>query len=225
MFKNSNKIFLKVVTMLTFNVYLHHPFTMLVAGPTGSGKTYWLKRLIDNVHKYCSPPPMRITYFYGEYQEIFSSIPNVNFIQGLPENLINKFDGMQPEWIIIDDLMQESTNSKVISELFTKGSHHRNLSVILLVQNFFTRGKESRNISLNAQYLVIFKNPRDQSIISNIARQMMPGKTKKLQSIYEDATTKPYSYLFVDLKPETPAETRFLSNVLDEEPYITTYLV
>ena len=91
--------------MLTFNVYLHHQFTMLVAGPTGSGKTYWLKKLIGNVHKYCSPPPIRNTYFYGEYQEIFSSIRNVNFIQGLPENLINKFDGLQPEWIIIDDLM------------------------------------------------------------------------------------------------------------------------
>ena len=62
-------------------------------------------RLIGNVHKYCSPPPIRNTYFYGEYQEIFSSIRNVNFIQGLPENLINKFDGLQPEWIIIDDLM------------------------------------------------------------------------------------------------------------------------
>lgn len=211
--------------MSTFNVYLHHPFTMLVAGPTGCGKTYWLKRLLDNVSKYCLPEPTRVTYFYGEYQSIFGSMPKVNFIQGLPENMISKFDGVQPEWVIIDDLMLESTSSKVISELFTKGSHHRNLSVILLVQNFFTRGKESRNISLNAQYLVLFKNPRDQSIISSIGRQMLPGKTSKLQAIYEDATKKPYSYLFIDLKPETSAETRFLGNVLDEEPYITSYIV
>lgn len=133
--------------------------------------------------------------------------------------------GIDPELIIIDDLMFESTNSRVISELFTKGSHHRNLSVILLVQNFFTRGRESRNISLNAQYLVYFKNPRDQSMITNIAKQLLPGKVKKLHAIYEDATRNPYSYLFIDLKPETPLETRFLTNVLDEEPYITAYLV
>lgn len=211
--------------MQTFSVYLRHPFTMMIAGPTGSGKTYWIKQLVSNVNKYCYPPPEKITYFYGEYQEIFSSMPNVNFIQGLPENLIQKFDGIKPEWIIIDDLMFESTNSKVISELFTKGSHHRNLSVILLVQNFFTRGKESRNISLNSQYVVYFKNPRDQSMITNIGRQILPGKVKKLQDIYEDATRKPYSYLFFDLKPDTPIETRFLTNVLDEEPYITAYLV
>ena len=182
---------------------------MVVAGPTGCGKTFWLKRLIERNEKYCAPAPKRITYFYGEYQNIFNSMTGVNFIQGLPENLLNKFDGVNPEWIIIDDLMSETTNSKVVSELFTKGSHHRNLSVIVLVQNFFTRGKESRNISLNAQYLVLFKNPRDQSIVTTIGRQMLPGKTKKLQAIYEDATKKPYSYLFVDLKPEPPLKRDF----------------
>ena len=210
---------------MLFSVYLRHPFTMLVSGPTGSGKTFWITKLINNVEKYCSPPPSKITYFYSEYQPIFNQMKKVNFIRGLPENIMSKFDGNQAEWLIIDDLMFESTNSKVISELFTKGSHHRNLSIILLVQNFFTRGKESRNISLNSQYLVLFKNPRDQSIITNVAKQMIPGRTKKIQSIYEDATRKPYSYLFIDLKPETPDETRFLTNVVDKEPYITAYII
>lgn len=209
----------------TYFVYLKHPFTMIVSGPTGSGKTYWIKKLINNADKYCLPAPTKIHYFYGEYQPIFSSMQNVNFIQGLPENLMQKFDGIEPEWIIIDDLMIEAGNSKLISEMFTKGSHHRNLSVILILQNFFSRGKEMRNITLNAQYLVLFKNPRDQTIVTNIARQMLPGKTKKLQAIYEDATRKPFSYLFLDLKPDTPMETRFLTNVVDEEDYITAYLV
>ena len=109
--------------------------------------------------------------------------------------------------------MHESANSKLISELFTKGSHHRNLSIILIVQNFFIRGSESRNISLNSQYIVLFKNPRDQSIATVIARQMFPRKIPKFQKIYEDATSGPYSYLFIDLKPETPNEVRLLSQV------------
>lgn len=198
---------------------------MVIAGPTGCGKTEWVKKLINNVDKYCLPPPVRITYFYGEYQDTFESLQEVNFIQGLPENIMSRFDGTQPEWIIIDDLMFESSNSRVVSELFTKGSHHRNLSVIYLVQNFFSRGNESRNISLNAQYIVYFKNPREQSMITHIARQIMPGKVKKIQEIYQDATKKPYSYLFLDLRPDTPEEIRFLTNVLDEEKYITVYLV
>ena len=198
-----------------FDIYLKHPFTMLIAGPTGSGKTQWVKRLINQSEKICSPPPTRITYFYGEYQKAFDDLP-VNLVKGLPENLIEKIDGANPEWIIIDDLMHETSNSKFVSELFTKGSHHRNISIILIVQNLFVKGNESRNISLNSQYMVLFKNPRNQVIGSTIARQIYPSKVAKFQSIFEDATRKPYSYLFIDMKPDTPIEVRLLTNVLNE---------
>ena len=54
--------------------------------------------------------------------------------------------------------------------LFTKGSHHSNLSVLHLVQNVFDKNKHTRTISLNAHYLVIFKNPRDASQVTHSAR-------------------------------------------------------
>ena len=132
---------------MSFNSYLHHPFTMLIAGPTGSGKTVWVQKLLESPEKFSSPRPQKITYCYGEYQPIFSTFKNTTFIQGLPDDVMARFDGTQPEWLIIDDLMLESANSKMISEIFTKGSHHRNLSIILIVQNLFMRGTESRNIS------------------------------------------------------------------------------
>ena len=121
--------------------------------------------------------------------------------------------------------MHGATKSKVISELFTIGSHHRNLSVILIVQNFFMRGAESRNISLNTQYLVCFKNPREKLIATNIARQMFPTEIKRFQSIYEDATKEPHSYLFFDLKPFTPEKLRLLTGVLGEKEYMTAYML
>ena len=49
----------------------------------------------------------------------------------------------------MDDLMAQSSKDKRIADLFTKGSHHRNLSIIYIVQNIFHQGKEIRNISLN----------------------------------------------------------------------------
>ena len=109
--------------------------------------------------------------------------------------------------------MYEASNSKLIAELFTKGSHHRNLSIILICQNFFMRGSENRNISLNSQYIVLFKNPRDQSIATSLARQIFPTKIKKFQKVYEHATSQPFSYLFIDLKPETSNKVRLLSNI------------
>jgi hypothetical protein len=54
---------------------------------------------------------------------------------------------------IIDDMMGEK--DRVISKLFTKKSHHGNLSVIYIVQNLFHQSKEHRTISLNASYLCL----------------------------------------------------------------------
>ena len=200
--------------MKKYKIYLHHPFTLLISGPTGCGKTEFVKRLINSSKIISAPIPERIIYFYGEYQDKFNDMVNVEFIQGLPESVFKSLDG-RPTWIIIDDLMHESASSKLISELFTKGSHHRNLSIILIVQNFFIKGSESRNISLNSQYITLFKNPRDQSIATVIARQMFPSKIKKFQAIYEDATAAPFSYLFIDLKPDTPEEVRLLSHIFN----------
>uniref|UniRef100_A0A158P4C4 AAA+ ATPase domain-containing protein n=1 Tax=Tetranychus urticae TaxID=32264 RepID=A0A158P4C4_TETUR len=195
---------------MSYKIYLRHPFTMLIAGPTGSGKTEFVRKLIIKRETICDPAPERIIYYYSEYQEIFDSMLNVEFVKGLPDEI--KLD-KRPTWIIFDDLMYEASNSKLIAELFTKGSHHRNLSIILICQNFFMRGAESRNISLNSQYIVLFKNPRDQSIATSLARQMFPTKIVKFQKVYEHATSQAFSYLFIDLKPETPNEVRLLTNV------------
>ena len=86
--------------------------------------------------------------------------------------------------IVINDLMTETGTDKRITNLFTKSSHHRNLRVILLLQNLFYYGKESHNISLNTHYIVLFKNPRDNTVISSLARQMYPGKIKFLQEAF-----------------------------------------
>ena len=207
-----------------YSVFLKHPFTMVVSGPTGCGKTFWIKKLIEKRETVIHPKPVKTTYFYGEYQDIFDEMKDVVFEQDLCE--IDKLGSGNPELIIIDDLMLESAKSESVCNWFTKGSHHRNISIVLINQNFFCKGKENRNITLNAQYLVLFKNPRDKTIASNIARQMYPTRIKKFQSIFEIATSRPFTYLFVDLKPDTPDEIRLMTNVLGEnERWITVYKI
>ena len=100
-----------------------------------------------------------------------------------------------------------------ISSLFTKGSHHRNLSVIYIVQNLFDQHKEHRTISLNAHYLVIFKNPRDGSQIFHLAKQMYPGKTHYVRQAFALATRQAHGYLVVDLKQNTPEGMRLRSHI------------
>ncbi|GFX28685.1 putative uncharacterized transposon-derived protein F54H12.3 [Trichonephila clavipes] len=51
-------------------------------------------------------------------------------------------------------------------------------------------------------------NRRDQSQITHLGRQLYPRKVKFFQECYADATSKPYGYLLIDLKPETDESLR-----------------
>ena len=192
-----------------------HPFTAIVAGPTSCGKTVFVFRLIDHVSKMIDPQPNKIVDCYGEYQQAFARYPRVVFHQGLPD--WNDFDGSQPILLIIDDLMQE-TNETVVN-LFTKGSHHRNVSIMYLAQNLFPKNKFARTISLIAHYMVLFKNPRDASQFANLARQMYPKRSQFAVKAYKDATREPYSYLLVDLRPEQDDDLRLRTNIFPGETH------
>ena len=147
---------------------MQHPFTCIVAGCTQSGKTVWVKSLLENAQTTISPTPQRIIWCYGQWQPSYFDtmriMPGIEFNEGIPDDIDNAdyLHVSQRNLIVLDDLMAQSGKDKRISDLFTKGSHHRNLSIIYIVQNIFHQGKEMRNISLNAHYIVLFKSPRDK---------------------------------------------------------------
>ena len=131
-----------------------------------------------------------------------------------------QIDASKKHLIILDDLMDESKDNSQVSKLFTKGSHHRNISVIFISQNLFIQGKYTRTISLNSHYMIIFKNPRDKTQFSHIARQMFPGNSKFLNESFMDATSVPHGYLFLDFKQDTPEKLRVRTNILSNEETI-----
>jgi len=51
----------------------------------------------------------------------------------------------------------ETVANIFVANIFTKGSHHRNVSVVFLAQNLFPQNKFTRATSLNAHYIVLFK--------------------------------------------------------------------
>jgi hypothetical protein len=160
------------------SVPFQHPFTGICAGPTGCGKTVLIRNIVLCAGEMIDPCPARIIWYYAETQpELEQSLgyTGVEFRQGLPE--LAEFDGNQePVLLIVDDFMSECNAE--ITKLFTKGSHHRNLSVWFLMQNFFHKGKEIRSITLNAHYIILFKNPRDKQQIKYLARQMYDTNSK-----------------------------------------------
>ena len=116
--------------------------------------------------------------------------------------------------IVFDDQMIDASKDKRIVNLFTRGSHHRNLRVIYIVQNLFHWGKSSRSISLNSHYLVLFKNPRGKLPILTLAKQMYPEQTDSFLNQYEEAVKRPFGYLLIDLKTTTQDNCRLRTNVL-----------
>ena len=200
-----------------------HPFTCLIAGPTQSGKTTLLKKILENNQLYIQPPPTRVIYCYSRWQDNFDilklSIPNIEFKIGLID--IDELSKVQNNLVILDDLMTESEKDNSILNLFTVDSHHKNISVILISQNLFSQGKYSRTISLNCQYLIILNNPRDKSQIYFLARQMYPTNPNFLIECYNDATeNKEYGYLFIDLKQSTQKDFRIQSGITMDEQRI-----
>jgi len=195
------------------DVRFKHPFTCMIAGPTKSGKTSFTFRLIDEAQEQITPPPERIMYCYGEYQSIFNNYPHINFNEGLPDN--KEFDGKRRTLLILDDLMKEAGDS--VLDIFTKLSHHRNVSVIFLTQNLFFKSKQSRTMNINTQYIVLFKNPRDALQVATLGRQMYPGYSNFLVEAFKDATERPHGYLLIDLHPETLDKFRIRTNIFNGE--------
>ena len=198
-----------------------HPFPELVAGPT-CGKSQFVKRLLEPGEDMIDGAPENIIWCYGMYQpaydEMLKTIPNITFVEGVPGDLGTLINNPSiRNLVVIDDLMHELSNDQRMTNLFTKGCHHRNLSVIFILQNMFHRGKELRDMSLNSYYLVVFKSRRDISQVNHLARQMFPGHVKYMQEAFEDATKRPYGYLFCDLKPETPTDFRLRTNIFPGE--------
>ena len=201
-----------------------HPFTCILAGPTGAGKTILLQNILKFKNEIIDPPPDRIVYCYKAWQSIFDEIKStsdipIRFVQGLYD--ISEFDKSHNNLLILDDLINECENSNEIKQLFTVDSHHSNIGVFLISQNIFPKGKCARDISLNSNYLIIFNSPRDMNQIMVLGRQMFPRNTQFFMEAYNDAAaSKGHGYLFIDLKQKTQQFNRIQTGIIPGEKRI-----
>ena len=111
------------------------PTTIGVYGSQQSGKTYFIKRLLEN-HELFSEIPNKILYCYNVNQPLFEemeeTIPNFHLKKGLPsdQDIDELTDSRKHSVLVLDDLMSQVSDNSNAEDLFTMHSHHKNMTVI-----------------------------------------------------------------------------------------------
>lgn len=207
--------------------YFRSPSSILLVGPSSCGKSWLVDKILEEKATLFKECPPNVHYCYGIWQDQFKNLAKkgIRMHEGIPDtDQLHQWFGKQKGGILVlDDLMAEGSNDKRVLDLFTKDSHHRNVTVLYLCQDMFPPGKYAKTISRNAHYIVAFKNPRDQLGVRNLALQSFPSDWEDVLQVYRESTKRPYGYLLFDLHPSSSDDERLKSNILKGEGYTTVY--
>ena len=179
-----------IYSMTNLELHFKHPSTILLFGPTGCGTTRLVRRILEE--RLINPFPTRLIRVYSEWQEDYDKIKTIyfeiEFMKGYSDDIYDSLEPSDRNLIILDDQMSEASNTKSLANLFTKRSHHLNVTILYLIQNMFDQGRSSRTVSRNSHYTVVFRNLRDQSQFWTMARQILPKNSDWLINAYADDT-------------------------------------
>ena len=199
---------------------LYNNATFQIVGPSGSGKTHFVCKLLQN-QKFFKNKFNQIYWHQGGGGEAgltgkeFCKLKKIKVIDGFDDNWSKRLK--QGDVIVIDDLYQEANKEADFNNLFTKIARHRGVTVIFITQNLFHQGGNHRTRNLNVHYLVLFKNPRDQTVIDFVARQAFPRDKKYLIDAFKDATKNAHGYLFIDFTQQCPDDERVKTDVFNNK--------
>jgi len=135
-----------------------------MSGPSASGKTSFCIGLLQKLAALCTEREFvsGVVRCYSEK----TAVPKRRLLPSKPtyhEGVTENFGvgGGKPCLVILDDLLND-VYSRQVCDLFTRGSHHRNISVILITQNVFHQRRYCRDILLNSHYVVALKIVRNK---------------------------------------------------------------
>ena len=194
-----------------------HPFTAIVSGKTSSGKTEFTRKLISNWRSIIkiNVKILNVLWCYSEFESIKElNITNVkiNYYKGVPTK--EDIQNYSPNLIVLDDLMSEVTED--IKNLYTKLSHHKNISILLILQNLYYKNKYMKDIRLNTQYYILMKGSSEEQV-GILGRQLYSAPPRKIINIFNHATTSDFGYLIFDDLPRTKPQYRLKTRIFNDE--------
>lgn len=204
------------------------PTIIQICGPTLSGKSYFLLKILKYKHQLFQEDPVQIIYNYGVTDDNFLAkikkiVPNIILFEGVPtKDDIRKWKisaKSEHFLIILDDLLSKIKSNDTVEDLYTKICHHWHASLITCSQNVFSQGKSSRTCSINSHVFCFTPNQRDVVQIKVFGSQVFPGRGRDFLDIYNDAMsgdiTEPDCppHLVVNCHPYANKKLRLMANI------------
>ena len=91
---------LKKMSKKTYDPRLVWPYSLLLCGPTGCGKTTWIVELLKTHEELCTHTPKKLIWIYG-VADFFKTIKEIwaphqcEFVEGFNEDLMSRLEKKQ----------------------------------------------------------------------------------------------------------------------------------
>ena len=214
-------------------------FTMMVCGPSDSGKTIFITQVITNRDRICSYPPLKIVVVYCNAESNLTQFAdvkiNVNELDNdqygadyLERYFIEVATGKKEtdaphSLVVFDDCQMKPNLVKAISALFNGNARHNNMSLIYVGQKLFD-GHDQNRISTNTKYLVLFKNSRFKNECTTLNRQIHPGHPGILAAMLE--SLNPHEHLLINFEPRLrDKRLQYVTNIFQTNHIVPVYVV
>lgn len=214
------------------------PFSMMISGRSGSGKTNVLLNILTKDNMYNKYFHYTVVYSptAGKYDDMYKilKLPEENFkndfspedLNNLIESRKNLIDKKGIEWvvknsrvlIILDDVIanRDFLNSPEALKMFSLLRHYQ-VSIIVLMQSY---NKLPRALRINSNATIVF--PSTQSEVEVLLDEITPSGLSKKQftKVIEYCTDGRYDFLYINNHAEPDKRIRKnFDEVIDIKKY------
>ena len=207
-----------------------HPYRILIAGGSGSGKTNALLNLINNqpnidkIYLYAKDPyevkyqylinnhekvgldhfddPKAFMEYSNDRQDVYKNIEDYN--PGKKRKVLIVFDDM------IADMINNNKLNPVETELFIRG-RKLDISIVFITKSYF---KVPKDVRLNSTPFFIMKSPNKRELQQTALNHSSDFNFKDFMKIFKKYTAEPYPFLVNDTILPSDNPLRIRKNLL-----------
>ena len=177
-----------------------HPFTSVISGPTGSGKSVFVRKFDHNIQHMMMPSPDKISWCYDVYQPLYGTVDRVEFVQGLPD-----FNTLDPAEKTLDhhkrpDGRRGPESGQSVHQVFVPQELERHAHRSEPVQQKNVTQDNQSKYPLHGTV----QEPQRHVTDHGASTPNISQENAFFLEAFARATAKPHVYMVIDMKQDTP---------------------